>query len=290
MSVALGGSFHVRSPGGMWEGQMPRIHVNDIDIYYERYGDPADPPLLMIAGLTDYTAKCEWQVERLGEDFDMIIFDNRGAGRSTQPLPGYTMVDLADDAAGLLDALGIDSANVFGFSMGGMIALNLALQHPERVRRLALGCTTAGGELTVQPEAAVLSSMLEPAPGGSRYDDYIDGAWITLSPSTLAERPDLVTELAHLAAGNTQTPQGYMGQLQAVVSHDVSDQLGQIAVPTLVMHGERDVLVPPENGRRLADRIPGATYVGYPDAGHMFFIEEQDDVNHRLQAFFSSST
>ncbi len=268
---------------------MPLIRVNDMDIYYERHGDPSDPALLMIAGLTDYTAKCEWQVERLGEDFDMIIFDNRGAGRSTQPPPGYAMVDMADDAAGLLDALGIDSANVFGFSMGGMIALNLAIQHSERVRRLALGCTAAGGALTVQPEPTVLVSMLKPATGDSRYDDYMDGAWITLSPTTLAERPDLVTELAHLAAGNKQTPQGYMGQLQAVASHDVSDYLDQIAVPTLIMHGERDVLVPPENGRLLAERIPGATYVGYPDAGHMFFIEEQDDVNRRLQAFFSAA-
>lgn len=265
---------------------MPLIRVNDIDIYYERFGDPADPPLLMIAGLTDYTAKCEWQVERLGNYFDMIIFDNRGAGRSTQPPSGYTMVDLASDAAGLLDALDIASAHVFGFSMGGMIALNLAVHYPQRVRRLALGCTSAGGSLAVQPDAAVLAAMLEPPTGDSRYDDYIDGAWITLSPTTLANRPDLVNELAELAAGNVQTPRGYAGQLQAVVGHDVSDRLEQIAIPTLVMHGERDVLVPPENGRLLAERIPGAVYVGYPDAGHMFFIEEQADVNRRLHDFF----
>lgn len=267
---------------------MPLIRVNDIDLYYERYGDPSDPPLLMIAGLTDYTAKCEWQVQRLGEAFDMVIYDNRGAGRSSQPPPGYTMVDLADDAAGLLAALGIDSANVFGISMGGMIALNLAVHHPARVRRLALGCTTAGGTLTVQPAPEVLSAMLEPASGGNRYDDYLDGAWITLSPTTLEERPDLVTDLAELAAGNRQTPQGYAGQLQAVTTHDVSAYLEQITMPTLVMHGERDLLVPPANGRLLAERIPGATFVSYPDAGHMFFVEEQADVNRRLQAFFSA--
>lgn len=269
---------------------MPLIRVNDIDLYYERYGDPSDPPLLLIAGLTDYTAKCEWQVERLGDHYDVIVYDNRGAGRSSQPPPGYTMVDLAHDAAGLLDALDVESANVFGFSMGGMIALNLAIHHPERVRRLALGCTSAGGELTIEPEPDVLATMLRPSSAESRYDDYLDGAWITVSPTTLRERPELLAELAELAAGNKQTPQGYAGQLQAVASHDVASRLAQITAPTLVMHGERDLLVPPENGRLLAERIPDATFVTYPDAGHMFFIEEQEDVNRRLHEFFAAGS
>lgn len=265
---------------------MPLISVNDIELYYERFGDPADPPLLMIAGLTDYTAKCEWQIERLADLFDMVVYDNRGGGRSTQPPPGYTMSDLANDAVGLMDALDIASAYIFGFSMGGMIALNLALDHPQRVRRLALGCTSAGGSLAVPPKAEVAVAMTNPEPSSDPFNDYFDGAWLSLSQKTLANQSELVAQLAEIAATNPQTPQGYAGQIQAVLSHDVSGRLEEITMPVLVMHGEEDLIIPVENGRLLAENIPNAQWVSYPEAGHLFFIERQADVNRRLLDFF----
>nr|HMT21756.1 alpha/beta fold hydrolase [Promineifilum sp.] len=247
---------------------MPTLTNRQPYIYYETLGDVALPPLLIIAGITDYTAKCQWQASALSDDFPVILFDNRGAGRSETPQPGYTMDDMADDAAAVLDTLDIDSAHVFGFSMGGMIAQHFALRYPQRVRRLVLGCTIAGGALTVQPEEQVVTALMNPLSTGDRRQDFYAGMWISLSDACITGQLDIVERLADLAAENPQTPIGYAGQMQAVLSHDVSDSLDEIHAPTLVLHGEADRLIPPENGRLLAAAIPGARFIPYPAAGH----------------------
>lgn len=264
---------------------MPTLTNRQPYIYYETLGDVARPPLLIIAGITDYTAKCQWQASALSDDFYVILFDNRGAGRSETPQPGYTMDDMADDAAAVLDTLDIDSAHVFGFSMGGMIAQHFALRYPQRVRRLVLGCTTAGGALTVQPEEQVVTALMNPLSTGDRRQDFYAGMWISLSDACITGQLDIVERLADLAAENPQTPIGYAGQMQAVLSHDVSDRLDEIHAPTLVLHGETDRLIPPENGRLLAAAIPGARFILYPDAGHLFFIERADEANRDIRRF-----
>lgn len=264
---------------------MPFATVHDLQLYYETRGDSAAPPLLIISGITDYTARCDWQTTSLADDFYVIAFDNRGAGLSSTPAPGYTMADMADDAATLLNLLGIDSAPVFGFSMGGMIALNLALRHPQRVSRLVLGCTTAGGRLHVWPEERVFKALAEPVRSGDRRQDFQDGLWLSVSDQFMGEHPQEIEHLAEVAAANPQTPLGYTGQFQAVLSHDVADRLGEIAVPTLVLHGGADRMIPPENGRLLAEGIPGARLIVFADAGHLFFIERAADVNYAIRRF-----
>jgi len=269
---------------------MPFLNLRELEFYYETDGDPADPPLLILSGLTDYTAKCEWQMSALAADFHVITFDNRGAGRSTQPPAGYSAADMADDAAAILDALGIPAAHVFGFSMGGMIALNFVLRHPARVRRLALGCTTAGGRLLVQPEARVMEALVNPVTCGDPRQDFYNGLWLSLGDRTQGESPELVERLADLAVANPQTPAGYAGQLAAILTHDVADRLGDIRAPTLVLHGAADRFVPPENGRLLAEHIPGAQFIPYPGAGHLFFIERAAEVNRDLRDFLKGAS
>jgi len=264
---------------------MPFLNLRELEFYYETAGDPADPPLLILSGLTDYIAKCEWQMSALAADFYVITFDNRGAGRSAQPPAGYSAADMADDAAAILDALGIPAVHVFGFSMGGMIALNFVLRHPGRVRRLALGCTTAGGRLLVRPEPRVMESLVNPVTCGDPRQDFYNGLWISLGDLAQGESPELVERLADLAVANPQTPVGYAGQLAAVLTHDVADRLGEICAPTLVLHGTADRLIPVENGRLLAEHIPGARLTLYPDAGHLFFIERAAEVNRDLCDF-----
>jgi pimeloyl-ACP methyl ester carboxylesterase len=264
---------------------MPTVTVNDIELFYETAGSRYLPPLLLITGLTGYTEDWFTQVPALQNDFFVITFDNRGAGKSSQPEPGYTVADMADDTAALLDALNISQAFVFGISMGGMIALNLAARHPHKVQKLALGCTTAGGSSWTMPDEKVMAAMTAPSSGDLRQDFY-NSLWFILAPDTMAKDPQLVKQLAEFAANNPQTPTGFMGQLQAINTHDVTNALENFTMPSLVLHGDLDVLVPLENGRFLAKAIPSAKFKIYPNTGHLFFVEQAAAVNEDLRHFF----
>jgi pimeloyl-ACP methyl ester carboxylesterase len=266
---------------------MPTVTVNGIEVHYETAGSRHAPPLLLITGLTGYADDWFKQVPAFQEDFYVITFDNRGAGRSTQPEPGYTMIDMANDTAALLDALDISQTFVFGISMGGMIALNLAVHHPQKVNKLALGCTTAGGPSWTMPDEKVQAAMTAPSSGDLRQDFY-NSQWFLLAPDTMENDPRLVEQLAGIAATNPQTPAGFMGQFQAISTHDVTGALVDLSVATLVMHGDLDLLVPLENGRFLAEQIPGAKYNIYPNTGHLFFVEQATAVNDNLRDFFCS--
>lgn len=267
---------------------MPFLNARDLEFYYETAGDLASPPLLIISGLTDYTAKTNWQRDDLAEDFYTITFDNRGAGRSSVPDPGYTTADMAEDAAAILETLDIPSAYVFGFSLGGMIAQNLAINHPQKVKRLILGCTTAGGRLSVPPDESIFRAITSPVSSGDKRQDFLKGMWVSLSLNSIERRDDLVQTLADIAAANPQTSLGYAGQIQAVLSHDVAGRLSEIAIPTLVLHGELDRVISPGNGRLLAEHIPNARLILYPEAGHLFFIEQSAAVNEDIRAFLSA--
>ena len=267
---------------------MPIVSANGTEIYYETAGSPEAPPLLLITGLTGYAKYWYLQIPAFQEDFYVIAFDNRGAGRSSQPGPGYSMVDMANDTAALLDALDISQTFVFGISMGGMIALNLAIQFPQKVKKLALGCTTAGGPSAVMPDEKVITAMTVPSSGDLRQDFY-NSLWFILAPDTIENDPQLVELLAKHAVKNPQTPIGFMGQFHAITTHDVAGALPDLSVPTLVMHGDLDVLVPLENGRFLAEQIPDAEFKIYPNTGHLFFVEQADSVNGDLREFFLPS-
>lgn len=267
---------------------MPTVTVGDHYLYYETVGNPASPPLLIISGLSDYTAKCAWQVAGLAGDFFIVTFDNRGAGRSSPVPPGYSVADMMDDAVAVLDALEISQAHVFGFSLGGMSALHLALNHPERIKRLVLGCTTAGGQLAVYPDELVIASLVQPRLSGDPRDDFYSGLWMSVSDGSRREQPDLVDSLEKISMSNPQSAESYAAQIQALLSHDVADHLAEIKTPTLVMHGEEDRMIPADNGRLLAEHIPGATLITYPKAGHLFFIEQAEIVNRDIRRFLDA--
>ena len=253
----------------------------DVQIYWEEEG--SGEPLLLIMGL-GYTSEMWHRVRPLLADrFRVIVFDNRGVGRSTVPEPGYEISDMASDAVAVLDAAGVESAHVLGVSMGGYIAQTLAIEHPDRVRSLILGCTACGGPDAVIAEPEVLEALaargsMEPAEGVRVMIPYVYDA------GTPAEAID--EDLA-IRLRTFPTEKGYVGQLQAIMGLATWERLGEIAVPTLVLHGLNDRLVPYPNGEDLARRIPGARLVSIPDASHIFFTDQPEATMNAVDAFLA---
>jgi 3-oxoadipate enol-lactonase len=255
---------------------MTLIDVGDVQLDYERSGNPDGPPLLLIMGMSG--TALHWGkpfLDLLRADFDVIAYDHRGVGASTPLDGGVTIRQMAGDAAGLLAALGLDDAHVMGISMGGMIAQELTLAHPERVRTLTLGCTYCGGEGSALAAEADLSGLVEAMGSGDRERALRAGWEINVSPE-LAGDDDAFTTFRAIAMRRAVSVEVIMQQLQACAAHDANARLAQIATPTLVVHGTADRLLPVQNGRLIASLIPGARLEIFDGVGHLFFWERPE--------------
>lgn len=253
---------------------MPLTDSNGTKIYWEE--DGAGDPLLMIMGL-GYTHEM-WYRSRpvLSKHLRMILFDNRGVGKSGQPEGPYTIGQMADDAAAVLDAAGVEKAHVMGMSMGGMIAQEFALRYPARVRKLVLGCTACGGPHAVRAEQGAVD-MLTARARMTKEEAAEAAVPFIYDPATPRERID-----EDLAVRNPLFPsvEAYSAQLAGIFKWQSYDRLGEIAAPALVIHGEHDRLIPPGNARVIAERIPGSKLVILPDASHIF-VTDQPELAHR---------
>ncbi|WP_370969088.1 alpha/beta fold hydrolase [Amycolatopsis sp. cg9] len=259
--------------------------VNGIELCHESIGDPADRPLLLVMGLA---APMIWWDEEFCEalaaqGFHVIRFDNRDAGRSTR-LRGranlaqayllrtspYSLADMADDAAGLLTALGIPAAHVVGASMGGMIAQTLAIRHPSRVLSLTSIMSSTGGRFVGRPSARAMSMLLA-APPRDR-ESYVETLLRTFrligSPGYPFDE-DRMRQRAERTYDRGVHPGGAVRQLAAIVAdRDRAPRLRRTTVPSLVVHGARDPLVHVSGGRATARAIPGADLDIVPGMGH----------------------
>jgi pimeloyl-ACP methyl ester carboxylesterase len=250
------------------------VDVGDIQLDYERTG--SGPPLLLIMGMSGTALHWgEPLLQRLREDFDVIAYDHHGVGAST-PLDGpITIAEMAGDAAGLLDALALDSAHVMGISMGGMIAQELALAHPERIRTLTLGCTYCGGEGSALAADEDLQRLVAALGSGDR-ERALRASWeINVSPEMAADA-QAYARFHDIAERRAVAVPVIMQQLQACLAHDTRERLPQLALPTLVVHGAADRLVPVQNGRLIASLIPAARLEVFDGVGHMFVWERPE--------------
>ena len=252
---------------------MPNINIAGHDLYYERRG--AGEPLLLIQGLGGNSL--HWGDGFLGvleDSFELILFDNRGAGRSGPLGEGdHTIADLAGDAIGLLDALEIESAHVVGISMGGMVAQEIVLAVPQRVRTLTLGCTFPGGPEAKMTDMEVVGLLAEAVLSGDDERTLRVGYEVMIAAEYGEQEGayELYSELA----GQYRAPiPVLMAQLSAIMGHDTSARLGEVEVPTLVIHGTADRLMAAENGELIARLIPGAQLELLDGSGHMFFWEQ----------------
>ncbi len=231
----------------------------------------------------DHTA---WalQVAALAAEFDVIAFDNRGAGQSDAPDVTYSMADLAEDVTGLMDELGVRSAHIAGASMGGMIAQEVALRYPDRVLSLQLHCTTAHVD---EWGRAVIDNFLRAKARGSVEEFTLFVLPWLLCRKTFAERRDFVEMWIQRALEYPfqTTLVGLNRQAQAIRGHDTRDRLGKLRMPTLITTGTEDILVPPSASDDLHERIAGSELVRIPEAGHMHFLEQAPAFNDAVLSF-----
>jgi len=253
---------------------VPSLTVGSHELHYVRRGD--GPPLLLIQGLGGH--HLHWGdafLDALDPHFDLISFDHRGMGRSGRARDPFTIADLAGDAAAVLDALGVDRAHVLGISMGGMVAQELALAHGDRLLSLTLGGSYPGGPGSALTAPEVWQSMAEPALAGDR-EGAIRASWHANVSAAFAADQAAFKRFHAAATGAPSPVEVQILQIQAVAGHDTSRRLGEIDVPTLVVHGDDDRILPVQNARRLAELIPGARLEVLEGVGHLFWLEQPE--------------
>jgi pimeloyl-ACP methyl ester carboxylesterase len=262
---------------------MPCAKVNGINIYYEVHG--SGEPLVLVPGLGSDQTRWYRNLPALAREFQVIAFDNRGAGRTDKPDEPYSMALFADDISGLLDTLGVEKTHLFGISMGGMIALNFGVRHPDRLISLIPGCTRPGGAHSV-PDAegagALNPDLVDVLGPEERNRNLLPMLW---SEEFIRDNPGVVEEYIEKTSRYPVDPVGYRRQMAAADAHDVWDRLPEIATPTLVIHGEDDRLIPSANAAVIAERIPGAELVILAGLGHGFYSERPEMVNGILVGF-----
>jgi 3-oxoadipate enol-lactonase len=249
-------------------------------IYWEAHGE--GEPLLLIMGLGSASGMWYRLLPRLSARYRTIIFDNRGVGLSDAHHGPYTIATMAADAAAVLDTAGVESANVFGFSMGGFIAQEFALHYPQRVRSLILAATACGGKEIVLSAPEVLTAL---AAKGVKTRE--EGFWMTAPYNYHPSTPRRMIE-EDLAATlrSPLTRESYQAQLQAVTTWTGShSRLQSLDKPTLILHGDSDRLIPTENGRILARAVPNAELVLLKDAGHRFMTDKLEDASRAILSF-----
>ena len=256
---------------------------NGTRIYWTEAG--SGPPLLLIMGLGYSHEMWHRTAPELSKQFRTILFDNRGVGRSDIPPGPYSIATMAADAAAVLDAAQIERADVFGISMGGMIAQEFALQYPQRVGKLILGCTACGGPQAVRAEAEVNAVLLNR--GNMPMEDAIQAGVPFVYDSHTSR--ELVEEDLAIRRRTFPEPRAYTAQLQGILAWTSYDRLANIHAPTLVIHGATDRLVPPGNGKLIAETIPEAKFVLIDNASHIFTTDQAERALSEVTSFLNGS-
>ncbi len=244
---------------------MPVAHVNGIEVHYDRRGNGL--PLLYIGGSGGDLRRANAAEGPLSERFDVLAYDQRGLGQTSQPAGPYTMAEYAADAAAMIEHAGWERAHMVGFSFGGMVGQELAIRHPDRLDRAVFACSSSGGVgkpsypihtyLDMTPAEAARTSL-------SVIDTRHDDAWFEANAEVLAQATE-----ARARQRDPEVAEGIRCQMLARAEHDTYDRLSQIVTPVLVAGGRYDGQAPPENQEALASQIPGAT-LEFFDGGHRF--------------------
>ncbi len=254
------------------------------DIYYELRGDAENPPLVMLRGLARTLSHWVGVHEQLARRFRVVLLDNRGVGRSRASKLPFSTANMAQDVVRVLDDAGIERAHVFGTSLGGMIAQRLAIEHPRRVNRLVLGCTTPGGHEAEQARWSTVARLVRAHLSSPKAAIDAQGG-ILLSAQFVREHPEVLERWVALDKRLPVPKLVLAYQVAAALSHNTAGELQRIAAPTLVVSADRDELVPQSNSRLLARRIRGAELAWIRGAAHDFPTERPTETAHMVAEF-----
>jgi 3-oxoadipate enol-lactonase len=260
---------------------MAFVENQGAKIYWDEQGQ--GEPVLLIMGLA-YPSQMWYRTRPLlASRHRTLAFDNRGIGRSDVPQGPYPIAVMASDVAAVLDAAGIESAHVFGVSMGGMIAQEFTLQYPARVRSLILGCTAAGGPTAVRAEPDAIQMLMnrEKMSPEQAAEASVPFIYYPKTPRVRIDEDIAVRRPWFPSAA------GYAAQLQGILGWESYSRINQIVAPTLVIHGESDRLIPPGNANLIAERIPGAKLVMIPHASHLFLTDQTEVSHHAILQFLN---
>jgi pimeloyl-ACP methyl ester carboxylesterase len=254
---------------------MATVWANGIDIFYHITGN--GPPLTLIMGMGCSARQWRWMLPMLSTAFQVITFDNRGAGRTGKPAMEYTTDLFAEDTCALLNTLGIEKTHVFGVSVGGMIAQKVAIQFPEMVDRLVLGCTMPNFyHLPPEEEDSqrLQESQVLPLEQGL---DVMMGLFLT--EHFCREHPDQAVRLKEIMRieREEQGREALLLQLAAAMNHDTLEQVQNISAPALVITGDVDPMAPVQNARFLAEKIPNGTLAEIPGVRHALWVERCEE-------------
>ncbi len=243
--------------------------------------------VVLLTGLGSKRLGWADQLAVFGKTFRTIALDFRDTGDSDEVSDSYTIADLADDVAALLRELRIPRAHIVGISLGGFVAIEFALRHPDLVDKLVLTSTSAGGatHVSAKPEIlALLAPQTEMEIGDRARANYSK----IMAPAFVQAHPEALDQVAATARYRPMSAAAYGRQLQAALGHDASSRVASIQAPTLVIHGDFDPLVPVDNGRYLARVIPGARYIEYAGVGHIPIKECAEAYNRDVLAFLAA--
>jgi pimeloyl-ACP methyl ester carboxylesterase len=253
------------------------------DLYFDIKGD--GEPLLLIPGFASGAWSWSWQVEALSKNFRVITFDPRGVGKSAvEEGREVSIQSIADDAAQVLDSAGIESAHVLGISFGGFVAQEFAIKYPGRLRKLILASTSFGGPNHVPAVIEIYAAFvsMEGINSPDRIRKYLAESF---APET---DPEIVERFCVLRERNPVSPAAYAQQLKSAMAFNTEEQVPQITADTLIVTGDRDLIVPMKNSLNLNEKIQHSHLAVMPYAGHMAFVERADEFNRIVQDFLKA--
>lgn len=263
---------------------MPEVlRLPDAEIVFELHG--SGDPLVLIPGFASGAWSWAWQVNELSVHSRVVTFDPRGVGRSKISEGGeVSIAKIAEDVSEILDAVGAEKANIAGISFGGFVAQEFALRYPTRLRKLVLASTSFGGPNHVLPAAETLAAMASTS-GLNSADRIRQNITAAFTPEFRREHADEVDRFCQLREENPVPVDVYLQQLRSAMTFNAESRVGEIRAETLVITGEDDTVVPPQNSRNLAASFPRAELAVIENAGHMAFVEKADAFNRIVTEF-----